>query len=418
MSSADLIEEHVEASPQPEKLSEPEEGYQDIMLVTGGLGFIGSHFVKHYLDYLGRRSRRALILNVDSNTYAAAKGTRFAKVISHEALHDPYYSFNKQLPSFKIEYDKQHGATDANGRGQGNTDHRLLQFDIISGEMLDRVVDKYQPNLFVHFAACSHVDRSIGHERHEFVDTNVKGTMCVLDAALRSRDLVTANGRNHFNFLYVSTDEVYGPYDGSDLGEGYMEDKTLDPRNPYSATKAAGEYLVRSYGNTYDLPFNITRGCNTYGPYQFPEKFIPVVIDNLLRDREVPIYGDGQQTREWIHVQDHVRAILKVLLFAQPGETFNIGSGYSLSNLALAREVCGIIGKPESLLKQVTDRPGHDRDYRINSDKLKSSFAWHPDKTAEKGSFAETVGWYASTLGRSWVEFTNHNTADRLGLHP
>jgi dTDP-glucose 4,6-dehydratase len=245
-----------------------------------------------------------------------------------------------------------------------------------------------QPDAIVHFAAESHVDRSI-LSPEPVIQTNLNGTFTLLEAARLARI-----GR----FVHISTDEVYGslpaPLEAT-------EEFPLNASSPYSASKAGSDLLARSYFVTYKLPVLITRASNNYGPYQFPEKLIPLMIANALEDRPLPVYGDGQQVRDWLYVEDHCRGILAVLRQGRDGEIYNIGGNRSLPNLDVVREVLALTGKPESLIRYVTDRPGHDRRYALSSEKLTRETGWQPAMGFEPG-LARTIEWYRAN--RSWVE--------------
>ena len=314
------------------------------VLVTGGCGFIGSNFIRHLLE----THPEVRVTNLDALTYAG----NLANLADVSA--GPRYRF-------------VHGDI---------TDRELVR-SVVRG--VDAVFN---------FAAESHVDRSI-HDSGPFVRTNVLGTQVLLDAA------------REFNvprYIQISTDEVYGS-----LGPtGYFTEETpLAPNSPYSASKAAADLLVRSYVHTIGLPALITRCTNNYGTYQFPEKLIPLFITNLLKDQPVPVYGDGQNVRDWIHVRDHCRAIEAVWLRGRPGEVYNIGGECEKTNLELTYTLLDTLGKPHSLIRYVKDRPGHDRRYAIDCTKIKQELGWRPQVKFEEG-LQETVHWYQDHL--DWVE--------------
>jgi dTDP-glucose 4,6-dehydratase len=313
------------------------------ILVTGGAGFIGSNFIKYMLD----KYPEYKIINLDLLTYAG----------NLENLRDiennPNYQFRK-----------------------GDITDRNLVTEIVKNGI----------DFIVNFAAESHVDRSI-MDPGVFVKTNMMGTQVLLDAA-----------KEHGikKFLQVSTDEVYGS-----LGAiGYFTEEThLAPNSPYSASKAGADLLVRAYHKTFGLPVNITRCSNNYGPYQFPEKLIPLMIANALENKDLPVYGDGMQIRDWLHVKDHCRGIDTVLHQGKDGEVYNIGGNNEKANIQIVKLILEKLGKPESLITHVKDRPGHDRRYAIDSTKIKNELGWEPEYTFEKG-MEETIEWYLNN--REW----------------
>lgn len=316
------------------------------ILVTGGCGFIGSNYIREHLQ-----SRLAdSIVNLDALTYAG-NPENLAGV--------------DQLPAYKFV--------------RGDIADAALVAQLFATERFDAVIN---------FAAETHVDRSIESPR-QFLTTNVLGTQTLLDAAQE---------HGVSRFIQISTDEVYGS-----LGpEGKFTEATpLSPRSPYSASKAAGDHLAIAYHHTFGLPVMITRCSNNYGPYQFPEKMLPLMIINALSDRELPVYGDGMQRREWLHVTDHCRAIELVLERGEPGRVYNIGGVNEKPNLDVIRAMLKIIGKPESLVRHVKDRLGHDRRYAIDSTRIRSELGWEPHITFEDGLRA-TVEWYLSN--RTWWE--------------
>jgi dTDP-glucose 4,6-dehydratase len=313
------------------------------LFVTGGAGFIGSNFIRYVLQAKNSHT----IVNYDKLTYAG----NLANL--HSIAHHPSYRFVK-----------------------GDI------CDPIAAEAAMRGCDAV-----VHFAAESHVDRSI-YEPTPVIQTNVTGTFTLLEVA---RNLAVSR------FVHISTDEVYG-----DIAAGAYagEDSPLQPSSPYSASKAASDLLVRSYVRTYRFPALITRSSNNYGPYQFPEKFLPLMITNALYDRPLPIYGDGKQQRDWLHVEDNCRGILAVLERGRIGEVYNIGGSHVEENLAMAQRLLRLTGKPQSLLSYVADRPGHDRRYALNSRKIESELGWKPDISLEDG-VRETIEWYKDNS--KWV---------------
>ena len=305
--------------------------------VTGSAGFIGSNFVREVLETRPGWS----VVSLDLLTYAG-------NVANLEGL-DP-------------------------------ARHRLVRGDIADAKAVEGFFEEHGPfDALVHFAAESHVDRSIA-DAGAFVRTNVLGTQVLLSAA-RARKLA--------RFVHVSTDEVYG---STDSGH-FVETTPLDPTSPYAASKAASDLLVLAYVKTHKLPALVTRCSNNYGPYQFPEKAIPLFVTNALQDKALPVYGDGSNVREWLHVRDHCRAVLAVLEKGADGGIYNIGSGHEMKNVDLARLILKTLGKPASLLTFVTDRLAHDRRYAIDSTRIREKLGWAPQVAFETG-IAETIAWY------------------------
>lgn len=312
------------------------------LLVTGGCGFIGSNFIRFVLA----ERPDVRVVNLDALTYAAHPGNL------EGVDRDPRYRF-------------VHGSIVDEDR-----------VDRLMGEGVDAVV---------HFAAESHVDRSL-YGPVEFVRTNVQGTLTLLEAARRH-----GVGR----FVQVSTDEVYGslPAQGR-----FTEETPLHPNNPYAATKAAADLMAGAYAHTFGLPVVVTRSSNNYGPRQHPEKLIPLCIANAMEDRELPVYGDGLQVRDWLYVEDHCRGILAALERGRPGEVYNFGGGDERTNLEVARAILRRVGKPDSLIRLVQDRPGHDRRYAIDFSKARRELGWSPQVPFEEG-LARTVAWYRENSG-------------------
>ncbi len=315
------------------------------IIVTGGAGFIGSAFVRMAIAQNGWR-----VVNYDKLTYAG----NLENLASVE--DSPRY--------------------------------RFIHADICDERAVEQAISEERPDAIVHFAAESHVDRSI-LSPEPVIQTNLRGTFTLLEAARK-----LGVGR----FLHVSTDEVYGSLEAPlEADENYP----LNPSSPYSASKAGSDLLARSYFVTYRMPVVITRASNNYGPYQFPEKLIPLMIANALEDRQLPVYGDGMQVRDWLYVDDHCRGIMAALEKGRDGEIYNIGGNRSLPNLEVVRRILAITGKPESLIRSVTDRPGHDRRYALSSEKLMRETGWHPVMDFESG-IARTIDWYRSNA--VWID--------------
>lgn len=312
------------------------------LLVTGGAGFIGSAFVRMMVSETDHQ-----VVNVDKLTYAG--------------------NLENLAPI------------------AGHASYQFVHGDISDGSLIRDVLEREKPDAVVHFAAESHVDRSI-HSPQPVFDTNLRGTFTLLEAA-RAYSI----GR----FVHVSTDEVYGSLEAPLEAD---ENFPLQPSSPYSASKAGSDLLAISYFRTYGMPVVVTRASNNYGPYQFPEKLIPLMISNALEDKPLPVYGDGQQIRDWLYVDDHCRGILAVLQKGRDGEVYNIGGNRSLANLEVVHRILAASGKPESLIRYVTDRPGHDRRYALSSEKLMAETGWAPSVKFEDGLRA-TVNWYRDHQG-------------------
>lgn len=329
------------------------------ILITGGAGFIGSNFVKSMLGkYPNYR-----IVNVDALTYAG------------------------NLENLKEISD--------------NRNYVFVRADIRDREKINEIFSAYEIDAVVNLAAESHVDRSIV-DPEIFLKTNVIGTQVLLDAAkahwkVNSEDKYCREYKPGVKFLQVSTDEVYG-----DLGPTgkFVETMPLYPNSPYSASKASADLVVRAYHETFGLPVVITRCSNNYGPYQFPEKLIPLMINNCMENKELPVYGDGQQVRDWLHVADHCSALDTVLHRGLPGEVYNVGGNCEKTNLEIVRLIIGMLGKSEDLIRYVKDRPGHDRRYAIDSSKIKLHLGWEPGYTFEAG-MEETIQWYLAN--KDWM---------------
>lgn len=313
-------------------------------LVTGGAGFIGSAFVRMLA---GRGEAR--VTNLDKLTYAG-------------------------------------NLENLAGIEEGER-YRFLHGDVCDAKVVAEAIEGARPDVIVHFAAESHVDRSI-LSPHAFFETNLRGTLTLLEAARLQKVP---------RFLHVSTDEVYGSIDPPhEAGENYP----LRTSSPYSASKAGSDLLALSYFTTHKLPVTVTRASNNYGPRQFPEKLIPLMISNAMEDKPLPIYGDGMQIRDWLYVDDHCRAILAAIEGGRPGEIYNIGGSRALPNVEVVRKILAALGKPESLMQTVKDRPGHDRRYALSSEKLMRETGWKPQMPFEQGLQA-TIDWYRSNA--AWV---------------
>ncbi|MCK9360611.1 dTDP-glucose 4,6-dehydratase [Patescibacteria group bacterium] len=314
------------------------------LLVTGGAGFIGSNFVRFWLA----NHPQDTVVNLDALTYAG---------------------------------------NPENVRGLDPDRHVFVHGDIRDTATVQKAMEGV--DVVVHFAAESHVDRSIDGARI-FLETNVLGTHTLLEEVKRRGDQIK-------RFHHISTDEVFGALD-LDSDERFSEDTPHDPRSPYSASKAASDHIVRSYFHTHGVPVTISNCSNNYGPYHFPEKLIPLMITNALRDIPLPVYGDGKNVRDWIHVEDHARGIEAVLTKGKVGETYCLGGNAERANLDVVKHILKILGKPESLIQFVEDRKGHDRRYAIDSSKAKAELGWEPKKTFEEG-LAETVAWFQANEG-------------------
>ena len=337
-----------------------------VILVTGAAGFIGSNFVLEWLRATGEP-----VVSLDALTYAGNL---------------------ENLASL-----------------EGDARHHFVRGDITDRALVDSLLAKHRPRAIVHFAAESHVDRSI-HGPEAFLRTNIHGTFVLLEAARHYWASLRADAPEAhaaFRFLHVSTDEVYGSLAADD--PAFTETHPYQPNSPYSASKAASDHLVRAWHHTYGLPVLTTNCSNNYGPFQFPEKLIPLVITRALRGEPLPVYGDGMNVRDWLYVTDHCEAIRMVLERGRLGETYNIGGWNEKSNIEIVRTVCALldemqpdsIGPRERLITFVTDRPGHDRRYAIDARKIADEIGWRPAETFETG-IRRTVRWYLDHAG--WVE--------------
>jgi dTDP-glucose 4,6-dehydratase len=348
------------------------------LLITGGCGFIGTNLVRHAVLEFGHE-----VTNLDLLTYAG----------NRQSLADL----------------------------EGRPDYELVVADIRDAAAVGAVFDRVRPEAVLHLAAESHVDRSIDGPG-DFVSTNIDGTFTMLQAALgywRSLDPAAAGA---FRFIHVSTDEVYGSLGPDDAP--FSEDTRYDPHSPYAASKAASDHLARAWYDTYGLPVLVTNCSNNYGPYQFPEKLIPVIVLKALAGEPIPVYGAGENVRDWLYVGDHARALLQVLEGGVPGRTYNIGGSNEMRNIDLVRRVCGLLdevapaadGRPyESLITFVTDRPGHDQRYAIDASRIAAELGWSPTVDPE-GALRSTISWYVEN--RAWWEsiLRGDYRLERIGL--
>ena len=334
-----------------------------MILVTGGAGFIGSNFVLNWLSECDEP-----VLNLDALTYAGNL---------------------ENLASLS-----------------GNSSHHFVRGDVADKGLIERLLIEHRPRAIVHFAAESHVGRSISGS-DAFVQTNVVGTHVLLDAARHYWQALDGQHKADFRFLHVSTDEVYGTLGPNDAP--FSEVTPYAPNSPYSASKAGSDHLVRAYHHTYGLPTLTTNCSNNYGPYQFPEKLIPLVINNALSEKALPIYGDGMNVRDWLYVSDHCSGIRRVLEAGEPGQVYNIGGWNEMPNIDIVKIICGLLdelrpranGTYADLISFVQDRPGHDRRYAIDARKMESELDWRPTETFNSG-IRKTVEWYLTNL--DWVQ--------------
>lgn len=337
------------------------------ILITGGAGFIGSNFVSEWLEYSEEQ-----IINVDKLTYAGNTAN---------------------LEEYK-----------------NNSQHTFVRADIGDCEVIGELLDKYKPRAVLNFAAESHVDRSINGPA-AFIETNIVGTFHLLETVRNFWGDLSEGEKAEFRFLHVSTDEVYGSLEADD--PAFSELNRYEPNSPYSASKASSDLLVRAYHHTYGLPVLTTNCSNNYGPFQFPEKLIPLIMYNALQGRALPIYGDGQQIRDWLYVTDHCSAIRTVLSSGTPGEVYNIGGLNEKTNIEIVHVLCDLldelsppadhlsINTYRELITFVKDRPGHDRRYAIDASKIENELHWYPAETFETG-IRKTVNWYLHH--QDWVE--------------
>jgi dTDP-glucose 4,6-dehydratase len=350
------------------------------LLITGGAGFIGSAVIRHIINNTDHH-----VVNVDKLTYAG-------NLESLTSIED-------------------------------NERYVFEQVDICDASEIRRVFNEYQPDIVMHLAAESHVDRSIDGPG-EFIQTNIVGTYVLLEEARDYWSNIDDNKKETFRFHHVSTDEVYGDLEGMD--DLFTEDTPYAPSSPYSAAKASSDHLVRAWQRTFKFPTLITNCSNNYGPYQFPEKLIPLIILNALEGKDLPIYGDGKQIRDWLYVDDHARALLHVALTGEIGETYNIGGHNEMQNIDVVKTVCSIldelipselegIGNYKELITYVTDRAGHDVRYAIDASKIADELEWVPDETFESG-IKKTIRWYLDNM--TWCQHVQDGSymRERLGV--
>jgi dTDP-glucose 4,6-dehydratase len=353
-----------------------------MILVTGGAGFIGANFV---LDWVAQSDEA--IINLDALTYA---GNR------------------ENLASL-----------------EGNEQHIFVHGDIADTALVSALLAQHQPRAIINFAAESHVDRSI-HGPEDFIQTNIVGTFKLLEATRAYWGSLQGEAKQNFRFLHVSTDEVYGSLSKDE--PAFTETHQYEPNSPYSASKAASDHLVRAYHHTYGMPALTTNCSNNYGPYHFPEKLIPLMIVNALAGKALPVYGDGQQIRDWLYVKDHCSAIRRVLAAGTVGEVYNVGGWNEKPNLEIVHTVCGLLdelrgrvdGKSYAeQISYVTDRPGHDRRYAIDASKLERELGWKPAETFETGIrktvlwYLENQAWVANVLSGNYRDWVAKNYAER-----
>lgn len=350
------------------------------IFVTGGAGFIGSAVIRHIIN-----NTNDSVINIDKLTYAG----NLESLIS--ISESPNYTF--------------------------------IQADICDSEKINQLFAEYQPDAVMHLAAESHVDRSIDGPS-EFIQTNIIGTYTLLEAARHYWNQLSTDKKSAFRFHHISTDEVYGDLESTtDL---FTETTPYAPSSPYSASKASSDHLVRAWQRTYDLPTIVTNCSNNYGPFHYPEKLIPLIILNALEGKPLPVYGNGQQIRDWLYVEDHARALYKVVTEGKISETYNIGGHNEKANIDVVKTICSILeelapNKPNGinnysdLITYVTDRPGHDLRYAIDATKIKNELNWVPEETFETG-LRKTVEWYLNNT--EWVESVQNNkyNRERLGV--
>ena len=345
------------------------------ILVTGGAGFIGSNFIHHWMA-----SEPSPVINLDKLTYAGNLAN-LASIAHNEC-------------------------------------HTFIRGDICDKQLVDDVLRSHRPRAIIHFAAESHVDRSI-RDGDDFIRTNVQGTYCLLQAAREFFSELPVDEKAAFRFVHISTDEVYGSLQLQD--PAFTESTPYAPNSPYSASKAAADHLVRAFHHTYGFPSITTNCSNNYGPYQFPEKLIPLMIHNALRGKRLPVYGDGKNVRDWLYVLDHCEAIRQVLHRGELGQTYNIGGHSEKTNLEVVTEICGILSELRpgrdyaSLIAFVKDRPGHDRRYAVDTAKIHKEMGWSPQETFSTG-LRKTIAWFLDNS--AWVDsVTSGSYREWIDLH-
>ena len=344
------------------------------ILVTGGCGFIGSNFIKYILQ----KNSQLNIINLDNLTYAG-RGSNLSSVIKDRYI--------------------------------------FIKGDICNKDLVSSLFKKYKFDSVIHFAAESHVDRSIdGPEK--FVNTNILGTLNLLE---HSRKYYVKSKNTSFRFLHISTDEVFGTLGNTGR---FVEETPYDPSSPYSASKAGSDHLVRAWNKTYALPTLITNCSNNYGPYQFPEKLIPLIITNAINDKPLPVYGTGKNIRDWLYVLDHCEALLTVLSKGEVGQTYNIGGGNEIENLEVVKLICNILDRLlpkknsdsyKGLISFVKDRPGHDFRYAIDATKINSKLGWYPKESFESG-LEKTIKWYIENVDWCQSILKDKTIQKRLGV--
>ena len=351
------------------------------IFITGGAGFIGSALIRYIIN-----NTKHTVINVDKLTYSG-------NLQSLESI-------------------------------EASNNYIFEQVDICNENELLRIFRKYQPNIVMHLAAESHVDRSID-DPGDFIQTNIVGTAILLEQSKNYWQSLKSSKKENFRFLYVSTDEVYGDLAGK--SSFFTETSAYRPSSPYSASKASSDHLVRAWYRTYDLPVLITHCSNNYGPCQFPEKLIPHIILNSLAGKNLPVYGDGKQIRDWLYVDDHVFALMNIVQNAKVGETYNIGGNNEIQNIEVVKKVCSILdelipnklngmGSFSELITYVKDRPGHDVRYAINANKINKDLGWEPQENFESG-IRKTVEWYINN--KEWCENIQNGSyqLERLGVN-
>jgi dTDP-glucose 4,6-dehydratase len=351
------------------------------IFITGGAGFIGSALIRYIIN-----NTKHTVINVDKLTYSG-------NLQSLESI-------------------------------EASNNYIFEQVDICNENELLRIFRKYQPNIVMHLAAESHVDRSID-DPGDFIQTNIVGTAILLEQSKNYWQSLKSSKKENFRFLYVSTDEVYGDLAGK--SSFFTETSAYRPSSPYSASKASSDHLVRAWYRTYDLPVLITHCSNNYGPCQFPEKLIPHIILNSLAGKNLPVYGDGKQIRDWLYVDDHVFALMNIVQNAKVGETYNIGGNNEIQNIEVVKKVCSILdelipnklngmGSFSELITYVKDRPGHDVRYAINANKINKDLGWKPQESFESG-IRKTVEWYINN--KAWYENIQNGSyqLERLGVN-